>query len=175
MGSWVIRGSAASPLPQTEANPADLYLPLVMRMIPPTPTSTPTPPTSGCPAHYYPYEEQLYALINDIRADNGLKALTVNYPLETSSGLHSDDMAVNHFISHTGSDGSTFWQRAVAAGYTGHHGGEIIMMAASPQAAVDWWMSDGPHRDMILSDTDDFGAGYSYCGSGYFTVDFGHR
>jgi uncharacterized protein YkwD len=117
----------------------------------------------------------LYDLINNERANVGLGPLTVNYPLETSSGIHSDDMAVNHFMSHTGSDGSTFWQRALSAGYTGHWGGEIIMGGDSPEAAVAWWMSDGPHRDMILGDLNDFGAGFSHCSSNYFTVDFGHR
>ncbi len=157
---------------------ADVYLPLVIKSTPPpapTPSYTPTPTVPACLTHNGDYEQQLYNLINDIRAENGLVALTVNYSLEVSAGAHSDDMAVNHFISHTGSDGSTFWERAVRAGYTGRWGGEIIMTANSPQAAVDWWMSDGPHRDMILSDTNDFGAGYAHCTAGYFTVDFGHR
>jgi len=117
----------------------------------------------------------LYVLINNERAKVGLKPLVVNYPLEISSGEHSDDMAINHFMDHTGSDGSTFWIRAQRAGYTGHWGGEIIMGGSSPQAAVDWWMSDAPHKAMILGDLNDFGAGYSHCSSNYFTVDFGHR
>jgi uncharacterized protein YkwD len=155
-----------------------VYLPFVMKMTTPpsTPTPTSTPVPSGCIlTHNFAYEEQLYELINNKRAEYGLKLLTINYPLETSSGIHSDDMAINHFMSHTGSDGSTFWQRAVKAGYTGHWGGEIIMGGSSPQAAVDWWMNDAPHRAMILGDLDDFGAGFSHCSSNYFTVDFGHR
>jgi uncharacterized protein YkwD len=157
---------------------ADVYLPLVIKSTPPptpTPSFTPTPTAPACLTHNGDFEQQLYDLINDIRAENGLVALTENYSLEVSAGAHSDDMAVNHFIDHTGSDGSTFWERAVRAGYTGRWGGEIIMTANSPQAAVNWWMSDGPHRDMILSDTNDFGAGYAHCTAGYFTVDFGHR
>jgi uncharacterized protein YkwD len=160
------------------------YLPIIRRDPSPTPTVTPTktptatPGASGCPSHYGAFEQQLYVLINDTRADYGLSPLTPNDSLETSAGRHSDDMAVNHFISHTGSDGSTFWQRAVEAGYTGRWGGEIIMYSNSPEAAMEWWMGDAPHRDMILSDTNDFGAGYAKCSgdyAGYFTVDFGHR
>ena len=119
----------------------------------------------------------MYDLINNERAKADLAPLTVNGALENSAGLHSDDMAVNHFMSHTGSDGSTFWERAIQAGYTGHWGGEIIYGGgnSSPEQAVAWWMTDGPHRDMILGDLDDFGAGYAYCSGGYFTVDFGHR
>ena len=158
------------------------YLPIVMKFTPPPSTPTPTPtPTStpvspGCTlTHNYAYEQELYVLINNIRDEHGLKPLTINYPLEISSGEHSDDMALHHFMEHTGSDGSTFWVRAQRAGYTGHWGGEIIMGGSSPQAAVDWWMSDPPHRDMILGTLDDFGAGYSHCSSNYFTVDFGHK
>jgi uncharacterized protein YkwD len=117
----------------------------------------------------------LYVLINNERANVFLAPLTANNALEISAGLHSDDMAVNHFMSHIGSDGSTFWERAVRAGYTGHWGGEIIMGGRSPEAAVAWWMNDAPHRDMILGDLNDFGAGYAYCSGNYFTVDFGHR
>jgi uncharacterized protein YkwD len=177
VSSWVIRGSAASALPQAEAGPSNLYLPLIMRLIPPTPTlpPAPTPTVPGCPAHNYAFELRVYELINEIRQDNGLATLSVNYPLEISSGLHSDDMAVNNFINHTGSDGSTFWQRAQDAGYTGHWGAEIIVTASTPEQAVDWWMNEPLHHDMIVGDFQDFGSGYSYCNRGYFTVDFGHR
>jgi uncharacterized protein YkwD len=167
-----------------------VYLPLVMKNTPPPSTQTPTPTATSTPTptwtltpvptgctltHNSAFEQQLYVLINNERANVGLAPLTENGALEISAGLHSDDMAVNHFMSHTGSDGSTFWQRAVRAGYTGRWGGEIIMGGSSPEAAVAWWMSDAPHRDMILGALDDFGAGYAHCSSNYFTVDFGHR
>lgn len=138
-----------------------------------------TPVPSGCTLTYNgAFESQLYILINNERANAGLGPLTPNGPLEISSGLHSEDMAINNFMSHTGSDGSTFWERAVRAGYTGRWGGEIIYGGsgnASPETAVTWWMNDAPHRDMILGDLNDFGAGYAHCYGGYFTVDFGHR
>jgi uncharacterized protein YkwD len=119
----------------------------------------------------------LYDLINNERAKVGLAPLVANGALEISAGWHSDDMAVNHFMAHTGSDGSTFWQRAVSAGYTGHWGGEIIYGGgnSSPEAAVAWWMSDAPHKAMIVGDLNDFGAGYANCSGNYYTVDFGHR
>ena len=142
----------------------------------PTATLREPPVSSECTlTHNGDFEQQLYVLINNERANAGLEPLTVNNALETSAGYHSDDMAVNQFMSHIGSDGSTFWERAVQAGYTGHWGGEIIMGGSSPEAAVAWWMNDAPHRDMILSDTNDFGAGYAHCSRSYFTVDFGHR
>jgi len=122
-------------------------------------------------------------LINIQRALAGLGPLADSYPLEVSSGEHSDDQALNNYLAHNGLDGSTYWTREVAAGYTGRLGGEIIYagLGASnnPQSAVDWWMNDAPHKAIILADYNDFGAGYAYCPSGtyggFFTVDFGHR
>jgi uncharacterized protein YkwD len=168
-----------------------VYLPLIINPSIPTPTLVPTntpvptnppiptntPGPNGCSVtHNGAFEEQLYEQINNIRDDYGLAPLVVNYNLEISAGGHSDDMALNNFMSHVGSDGRTFWQRAQDAGYTGRWGGEIIMYGStSPSAAIAWWMGDQPHRDMILSDTQDFGAGYAHCLSNYYTVDFGHR
>jgi uncharacterized protein YkwD len=155
------------------------FLPLIEKNFLPTLTLTPTstPMPSGCIlTHYGAFEQQLLVLINNEREKVGLADLTANYPLEISSGIHSDDMAANNFMSHTGSDGSSFWLRAQRAGYTGSYGGEIIMMGVStPEQAVAWWMGDQPHRDMILSATNDFGAGYAHCYNHYYTVDFGHR
>ncbi len=181
--SWT-SGTAGAKSASLDPGPPQAYLPLILKSNPaPTATSTPiptsTPNARGCIlAHYGAYEQQLYDLINNERAKAGLAALTPNNSLETSAGWHSDDMALNNFISHTGSDGSSFWDRALAAGYSGSWGGEIIMYSNSPAAAMAWWMGDAPHRDMILSNTNDFGAGYAYCSGksyGYYTVDFGHR
>jgi uncharacterized protein YkwD len=156
--------------------------------IPPTPlptnTQKPSPTVSGCAVVYNPdFENRVLALINEQRAAVGLKALSRNSALDSSARAHSVDQAVHQFLAHTGSDGSTFWQRAVRAGYTGHWGGEIIYSGGgaygTPEQAVTWWMNDPPHKDMIVGALDDFGAGYAYCPSGHWggfiTVDFGHR
>jgi uncharacterized protein YkwD len=167
----------------------------------PTPTNTPTriPPTatgkpsntsapsatsSGCQVVYNTdYENRVLALINDQRSAVGLKALARNSALDSEARTHSIDQAVHNFLSHTGSDGSTFWQRAVRAGYTGHWGGEIIYSGGgaygTPDQAIKWWMNSAPHKAMIVGDLDDFGAGYAYCPTsgwgGFITVGFGHR
>ena len=125
----------------------------------------------------------MLTLINNQRLLAGLAALTDSYPLEISSGEQSDDQAANNFLSHDGSDGSTYWEREVAAGYTGRWGGEIIYAGSgtynNPQNAVNWWMNDASHKAIILADYNDFGAGYAWCPTGtyggFFTVDFGHR
>jgi uncharacterized protein YkwD len=149
----------------------------------PTATSTKTPDLSGCSIqHDGNIEIQLLLLVNTERAKAGLVQLVANSPLEISAGWQSDDMAIHTFLSHTGSDGSSFWDRAVRAGYTGHYGGEIIYYGWGPNTTADtaltWWMNSSPHRAMILGDLNDFGAGYAYCPANqyhYYTVDFGHR
>jgi uncharacterized protein YkwD len=153
----------------------------------PTWTPSPVPPSAtatGCSLIYNGgFEARVIALINVQRANAGLGALTENASLDSSSRSHSIDMALNDFMSHTGSDGSSFWDREVRAGYTGHWGGEIIYagsgMYNSPDQAVTWWMNDPPHKAIILGDYNDVGAGYAYCPSdtygGFFTADFGHR
>jgi uncharacterized protein YkwD len=175
----VLRSWTPGPAAAQSGAAVQVYFPLIARYPTPTPTKTPVPtPTSSCPSHYGSYELELYDMINEERANAGLSPLAPHYSLETSAGEHSDDMAVNHFLSHTGSDGSTACQRVVAAGYLSSWCAEIIMYANSPQAAMDWWMNEPLHRDMILGPFNDFGAGYAKCAgdyAGYFTVDFGHR
>jgi uncharacterized protein YkwD len=142
------------------------------------------------PVYNSAFEAQLLALINNERAKSGLSLspLQESSALDASARAHSLDQSVNNFLSHTGSDGSSYWDREVRAGYTGAWGGEIIYAGSgsynNPASAVTWWMNDLPHRTLILAladwaDYDDFGAGYVFCSTSsygaYFTVDFGHR
>ncbi len=167
---------------QAAGGPGYAYLPLIQKDPTPTPTPVPTeiPPPPTCLRHHGEYELELYDLINHERTSRGLSALIPNGALETSAGWHSDDMALNDFISHTGSDGSTVLSRTHAAGWTTNWVAEVIMHSNTPQEAVDWWMSEGPggpHYDTILGNLTHFGTGYAYCEGrwgGYFTVDFGH-
>ena len=170
-------GTPSGPTSTPENEPATpTFIPTV---VPPTNT----PVSSSCSLIYNgAFEQEVLDLINEERANYGLAPLTVSYALEISSGNHSVDMVSNDFMSHTGSDGSSYWDREVRAGYTGRWGGEILASSRThdtPQEAVDWWMNDPPHRAIILADYQDFGAGYAYCSTslygGFITVDFGHR
>jgi uncharacterized protein YkwD len=126
---------------------------------------------------------QLYTLINNARAENGLPALTVNPKLAASARAHSIDMACHSLLSHTGSDNSTIKSRIAAQGYKYDYWNEAIyaqppQYGGDAQAAVEWWLNDPPHRVILLTDQGtEFGAGYADVASstlgGYFTVDFG--
>lgn len=126
------------------------------------------------------YVSQLAALINAERASAGLPALAVNSQLAALAQSHAADMACNDMISHTGSDGSSAYTRAVAAGYAGAFSEEIIYGGGGPEAAMSWWMSDPIHRDAILkAKTTEMGAGYAYFSNGsygdFIVVEFGSQ
>jgi len=124
------------------------------------------------------YQNEVAALINNARAQNGLPALTINPQLAAAAQGHSVDMACFGFLGHNGSDGSTVHQRVVAAGYVPSYSEEIIYGSGFPQTAFDWWMNDQVHRDAILNpNVTEMGVGYAYNADtaygGYYTVDFG--
>jgi len=155
------------------------------------PTTPPTPVPSGgaglstiscVPQGNTDFLNQTATLINAARTSNGLPALTVNDQLNTAAQNHSQDMACNNFLSHTGWNGSTPDSRVAAAGYAASLTRENIyaqppQFGGTAQAAVDWWMGDQIHRDAILNPlVKEMGVGYAaYSRSdlgGYFTVDF---
>ena len=70
--------------------------------------------------------EEMLSLVNGIRADSGIAPLKLSAELNTAAFDHSYDMASNNYFSHTGLNGSTFSERAIAAGYTGSPRGENI-------------------------------------------------
>ena len=123
------------------------------------------------------YQTQLANLINGARAEAGLPQLTVNAALTAAAQGHSIDMACHGLISHSGSDGSTVFERIAAAGYAASLASEIIYGSGYPQTAFDWWMGDQIHRDEILNPyVTEMGIGYAYVqgtsAGGYYTVDF---
>ena len=67
-----------------------------------------------CPSRW---ERAAVARINNERARHALPALAIDMRLVQSAREHSEDMATNDFFSHTGSAGTSFAQRVVAAGY----------------------------------------------------------
>jgi uncharacterized protein YkwD len=124
------------------------------------------------------YANQVVSSINAERASAGLPALTVNSQLAALAQSHAAEMACNDMLSHSGSDGSTPYSRAVAAGYAGTFSEEIIYGGGGPEAAITWWMSDQIHRDAILkAKTTEMGVGYAYFSNGsygdFIVVEFG--
>lgn len=120
---------------------------------------------------------QLLSLLNNARAEAKLAPLNISGRLSAAAQGHSDDMACNNFVGHTGSDGSSIQARVGASGYAASYSEEVIFASGTPQDAFNWWINDKAHRDAILNPRAmDVGIGYSYLpgtayGS-YYTVNF---
>jgi uncharacterized protein YkwD len=135
--------------------------------IPSGPSPTPTIDISGCSySNHGSYENQLLGLINDLRASHGLARLNMQYQLVGAAKEHSNDMACNNFVSHTGSNGTSNSDRILAYGYSYSWRGENIYMGwnATPQDAFNWWINSEPHLNNLL------GSAYIHIGIGHTVV-----
>lgn len=95
---------------------------------------------------------EVIALVNEERVDAGCPELVPNEQLTRAAQAHSQDMAENSFLDHTGSDGSNPADRVQEAGYRFRIVAENV--AAGPpnaQIAVDGWMASPGHRENILN------------------------
>jgi uncharacterized protein YkwD len=150
-----------------------------------TPTETPLSPTeteSVCNASgNYGFESTLIDLINQERINNGFAPLNTQSQLSSAARSHSQDMACNNIFSHTGSDGSSPFDRIAWQGYSFSEAAENIYAGSgpydSPQEAFHAWMNSPGHRDNMLNPVyADIGIGYSYSPTstygGYFTAVF---
>jgi LysM repeat protein len=125
-----------------------------------------------------PYD--LIALVNQVRAANGLAPFQINGALMAAAQAHSQYQASIGSASHTGSGGSTVKGRALAAGYGAGADVSVIEniysgLGATPQNAVSWWQGDGIHLDTLLSTRHtEAGAGLAEAGGVvYMTLDVG--
>ena len=159
--------------PLVTAYPADLVAP--QPTMPPTPTE---PRPADTDVATWPAE--VFRLINQVRAENGLPPYTYDETLERAAELHGQDCQQRGSCDHTGSDGSNVRTRIERAGYDAAGSAEVVVYAASPQQAVDWWMDETPpddlHRRTLLSTwVTEAGVAAVPTGRGnyYFIVDFG--
>ena len=96
--------------------------------------------------------DQALKMVNQIRADQGRKPLSVSPKLARAADAHARDMAARNRFSHTGSDGSTLGKRVKRQGYGFCHVAENIAMGQRDiRAAMVEWMNSPGHRKNILS------------------------
>ncbi|MGH9459579.1 MAG: CAP domain-containing protein [Vicinamibacteria bacterium] len=108
-------------------------------------------------------EREVVALYNQERASAGLPPLAIDVRLVQSARGHSEDMAINDFFSHVGSNGSTFDQRILAAGYPSPRSENIAAGYSTPASVVAGWMGSSGHRANILdSAARHVGIGYAF-------------
>lgn len=124
------------------------------------------------------YENEVVALTNAERTARGCRALRIDDRLVGAARAHSADMVQQAYFSHTGSDGSTFVAREIAAGYPkkGPSAENIAWGYRTPHDVVTGWMNSPGHRANILNCASvavGVGLVYRANGSAYWTQDFG--
>jgi LysM repeat protein len=93
-------------------------------------------------------------LVNQVRAEYGLGALTYNASLASAAQGHANFIAQNAIYSHIGINGSTWQDRAEAAGYVGHAGENLVGgTQLTPQQGVTWWRNSASHFSNMLNPT----------------------
>lgn len=108
------------------------------------------------------YEQEVIRLVNEIRAENGLKALTYDWELSRVARFKSQDMKDNRYFAHNSPVYGTPFQMIKNFGISFRSAGENIAKGyATPQAVVNGWMNSSGHRANILN------AGYTHIGVGY--------
>jgi uncharacterized protein YkwD len=96
-------------------------------------------------------EEQVITLVNRERAANGCAAVAPQPQLAEAARRHSQDQAAHGSMSHTGSDGSSPWDRAERAGYARAIGENVAAGYRTGDAVMTGWMNSDGHRANILN------------------------
>ena len=129
---------------------------------PPAPAQTASPASA--------YEAQLFARINDLRAQGyacpsgwhpAVGALTYANDNAAAARQQALYMAATGKITHTGADGSSPRVRAASYGVRALSVSEIIYLnAGGPfERAVQWWLHSAVHCDVLMN------ARYAYAGA----------
>lgn len=96
--------------------------------------------------------EQVLELVNSARAKEGLSPVVLNQNLNIAAEKHSQDMLSNRNLTHTGSDGSQFSERAQREGYQGSPRGENVAVGyRNAEGVHNGWMTSSGHRRNILN------------------------
>ncbi|ABU56301.1 CAP domain-containing protein [Roseiflexus castenholzii] len=150
--------SASSEPASTPAATTRVYLPFVI--VPGTTGSSDTSTLSSL-------AQQVVDLTNQYRAAAGCAPLTVSQQLTAAAAAHSQDMATTNFFSHTGSDGSSPWDRIRRTGYTYSSAAENIAAGyrTAEQVVQAWYNSAGHRQNMLNCNLREIGVAYADGGS----------
>ncbi len=109
------------------------------------------------------FESEVIRLVNEIRTQNGLKALSTNWELSRVARYKSEDMATKRYFSHESPTYGSPFQMMQNFGITYRSAGENIAYGQrTPQAVVNAWMNSAGHRANILNSS------YTQMGVGFY-------
>lgn len=108
------------------------------------------------------FESEVVRLVNEIRAENGLKPLTQDWQLSRVARYKSQDMRDLGYFSHTSPTYGSPFNMMKSFGISYRTAGENIAKGYStPEAVVNGWMNSPGHRANILNSS------YTHIGVGY--------
>ncbi|MCH5211958.1 MAG: hypothetical protein J1G06_03005 [Oscillospiraceae bacterium] len=97
-------------------------------------------------------EIEVFNLVNKVRAEYGLNALTWADDLANVARAHSRDMINRNYFSHNDPDGNSPFDRLRKNGISYRTAAENIAYGQrTPQAVMDAWMNSSGHRANILN------------------------
>ena len=95
---------------------------------------------------------EVLQLVNAVRAEYGLAPVTFNAQLAAAAQGHANFIATEGMYSHYGVNGSTWQDRAQAAGYPGWAGENLVGgTRLTPQQGVIWWRNSAIHFSNMLN------------------------
>lgn len=181
VGALALRiGPFAAPALVAQKAARDRGSPLLPRATPtatatatPTPTPSPSPATAnGCPItpEQTAAEQHVFDLLNQHRAAAGVAPLALDPALAAVARAHSCDMLQHQLMSHTGSDGSSPFQRIQAAGIHYTAAGENIGTSSGYGLIPGVDMND---RDMMAEPLTQYVHHWNIVNAGYARTGIG--
>jgi len=138
---------------------------------------TATKPAAGTTnGSYSAFQKKVVELVNQERAKNGLKPLTMNSNLNKTATLKSQDMAKLNYFDHTSPTYGSPFNMMRNYGISYRTAGENIAMGqTTPEQVMQGWMNSPGHRANILNPSfTQIGVGVAKNSSGtlYWTQQF---
>lgn len=125
----------------------------VITLVPtPEPTTAPTPEMS-----MEAWANDLFGLVNQFRAENGVKALNRNALLDQSTKQYSEYLIAENriFEEHIHDQNGSPLDRANTISNIWFYVGEVEVhfpvYGTTPRMMMDWWIGSTPHRNALLS------------------------
>ena len=116
------------------------------------PTAKPTVAPTQAPSTESAMEREVLELVNKVRAENGLGALTWAEDVARVARAHSSDMINRNFFSHTNPDGLSPFDRLKNNGISYRTAAENIAYGQkTAEAVMNSWMNSSGHRANILN------------------------
>jgi uncharacterized protein YkwD len=121
----------------------------------PVATAGPHAPTPAAAAVNLQLEHTLLRLINDTRAERGLRSLRASRTLARTATGHARSMAQFGYFAHASRDGSSPRDRIARADprLAARGVGEVLLWRSpgpSPDQALAMWLASPPHRAVLL-------------------------